>query len=179
MSLSYISLDQLLQESQVYERMPQFIQSGLRKSVWLTLITQVVAIVILIAIPERIWLTRFPEGEFFNGSFFLGPMAGIMNNTVAFGYKVLPYLLIANLLNLFLTLLILSISLAMLLPVREPVHWLATANAIPAIINAFIFIFSVIVLAGVIIISALIWLIIIGFAIGFAFEATKAALSSK
>jgi len=155
----FISLAELVRHhSQAYERMPVPIQTALRRSVWLTLITEVVSLLILTIVPQDFWLNTVQGGGFFVFQF----MADITNGLLHFTHALLPWLLILNITNLFLTMVVLTISFAMLIPAKEPIHWLAAANAVPAVFNAFITGGTAVILVTVIVVNIIIWIIIIG-----------------
>lgn len=134
--MEFISLAQLLKNSQIYERMPRPIQAALKQSVWLTLVTELLVLGLFILVPSHIWSIEVQAG-----GFFIEPMIGITGAAFRVIVTILPYVIALTLINLFCTLLILSISLFMILPVREPVHWLAALNSVPAWLN--------IILAGI------------------------------
>jgi hypothetical protein len=168
----FISLAQLVREAPVYERLPQPLRAGLRQSVWWTLVTQVALLVFLIFVQPRIGMVFVqPEG------FFLGPSADIANSILMFGYRAMPWLIILNLANLFLTLAVLTLSLWMMQGVREPVHWLAAANAIPAGINMVLSGLFFGALAFIIVVLVIIWIILIVISIAVCIGVLSALLS--
>ncbi len=172
--MEFISLSQLLRGSRVYERLPQPLQDALKRSVWYTLITEIAALSLFIFLPNHIWWTHVQPG-----GFFLGPSVDITNAMLDIAVVVLPYLMVINLFNLFLTLSILTVSLLLMGPVHEPFHWLATANALPAGLNIVLTTITVGFLAIIVIINAIIWVIIITVAISLIFGALMALFSSS
>ncbi len=155
-AFEFISLEQLVREAPVYERLPQPIRAGLRLSIWWTLFTQVVLLAFLIFVQPQIGMIFVPRG-----GFFLDPSPEIANSILLFAYQSIPYLIIFNLINLFLTLAVLTMSLWLMQGVREPVHWLATVNGIPAILNIGYVGLIVAVLGVIVVILTIIWIIII------------------
>ncbi|MBN2303382.1 MAG: hypothetical protein JXQ72_02820 [Anaerolineae bacterium] len=155
--MEYISLAQLIHRAPVYERLPKLLQDALRRSVWLSLITEVALLLVLVWMPHHVFQTRLHQGGFF----LLEPTVDLSNQLFKIGYEALPYLFLINLGNLFLLLLVLTISLGMMIPAREPVHWLAAANAVPAAISVAMLAAVIIVLVAVVIINLVAWAIII------------------
>lgn len=161
MAVEYLSLSQLLRGARVYERLPQPLQQALKRSVWYTLITELAALSLFIFLPRDIWWVRVQPG-----GFFLGPTVDITNTLLDAAVVVLPYLMVINLFNLFLTLTILTVSLLLIQPVHEPFHWLATLNALPAGLNIVVTSITIGFFALIIIINLIIWAIIISFILG-------------
>lgn len=160
MNMQHVSLASLLQNTRNYNRMPILFQQLLKRSVWITLITEVALLGVFIIVPHEYLTFRVSEGGFI----LIG--AEIINSLLAFVYQALPYLALINLVNLFVTLLIMSLSLGMLLPVRLGYHYLAAANVIPtgASILSMAFVTLLLVLAFAI--NLIIWFFIISIVIG-------------
>lgn len=158
--MQHVSLATLLQNTRNYNQMPILFQQLLKRSVWITLITEATLLVVFITVPHESLNFRVSEGGFI----IIG--AEIINSLLAFGYQALPYLALINLVNLFVTLLVMSLSLGMLLPVRVGYHYLAAANAIPtgASIISMAFVTLLLVLAFAI--NLIIWFFIISIVIG-------------
>lgn len=168
----FISLAQLVRESPVYERLPQPIRAGLRYSIWWTLVTQVALLCFLVFVQPSIGMVFVPSG-----GFFLEPSPDIANTILMFAYQAMPYLIVLNLANLFLTLSVLTLSLWMMQSVREPIHWLAAANSIPALINLALVGVFVGLLAAIIVVLVIIWFIIITIAIAVCIAALMTLLN--
>lgn len=152
--MEYISLGAL--RLAVYEHLPQPIRAWLRRSIWYTLFTELVSITIMLLIPDSIWDHRFSQG-----GFLLGPSADIVNGLLAFSYRALPYLLIFNLLLLFLTLALITISLGTSLMMQVSMQRLIVVNAVPALVNLFVVGAVMGIFAVIIVVLLIVWAIII------------------
>jgi len=157
MSTDYISLATLAQRMDIYERMPISLQNGLRKSIQITLITNLVCVPLLgLRIIPNIaqWL-----GDL---DFFALPViesiASVLISVI--GHLSVP-LLILNIISLILVLLVLMISLGMTKPVEESIHWLALSAAIPSGISAFSFTTLVILFVLLVSVTLLIWIVLL------------------
>jgi hypothetical protein len=153
--MEFISLAQLLKHSQIYERMPQLIQAGLRRSVWLTLSTELILLALFMLVPLHVWLTPVQAG-----GFFIEPMIGVTNTLLNLVATIVPYLVLVTLINLFFTLLILSLSLFMLLPVREPIHWLAALNSLPCWINIIVMGTFAVLVSTLVVVNIVLWVVL-------------------
>jgi len=181
--MEYISLAQLLQDSPVYERLPQPIQAGLRHSVWLTLITQLALLIFLIFVEpghhdaqsRLLHLHR----SIHSSGFFLGPSADIAGSIVMFAYQAVPYVILLGLANLFLTLLVLTLSLWMVQSVHEPVHWLAAVNSVPAVINIFVVGAIAFLLAAIVVVLIIVWAVIIMVALSILFGVITGSIGNS
>jgi hypothetical protein len=162
MIVEYLSLSQLLQGTRIYERLPQPLQEALKRSVWYTLVTQLIVLTLFILLPRHIWWARIQPGGFF----ILEPTVHITNSVLDVAVQLLPYLIVVSLFNLFLTLTILTVSLLLTQPVHEPFHWLAALNAVPAGLNAGVISIITIFAVIIIIINLIAWVIIISIVIG-------------
>jgi hypothetical protein len=78
-----------------------------------------------------------------------------------FAYQAVPYVILLGLANLFLTLLVLTLSLWMVQSVHEPVHWLAAVNSVPAVINIFVVGAIAFLLAAIVVVLIIVWAVII------------------
>jgi len=160
MIMQHISLNALLKDAGNYHQMPIAFQQVLKRSVWLTLITEVILLVIFIAVPHQTFFIQIQHGGFW----LIG--ADLINGIFRFAYTLLPYLALLNLANLFLTLCVMTISLGTLFPIRIRYHWLAMANAFPTG-GTVISVSIIAILVGVaIFINLMIWLVIICMAFG-------------
>lgn len=158
--MQHVSLAALLQNTRNYNQMPIFLQQMLKRSVWITLITETVLLILFVTVPYENFIVRVSEGGFF----LIG--ADVINSILGFGYQTLPYLALINLFNMFVTLMVISLSLGMLIPVRIRFHYLAAANAIPtgASLVSMVFVLFLLVLAFAI--NLLIWFFIIAIVLG-------------
>lgn len=158
--MQHISLASLLKNAGHYHQMPVQLQQMLKRSVWFTLFTEIVLLGIFVFVPHHVFYVQIQEGGFW----LVG--ANIINTIFRFLYLLLPYLALLNLVNLFVTLCIMTISLATLLPIRIRYHWLAVANAFPTG-GTIISISIIAILVGIaIVINLIIWFIIICLVIG-------------
>ncbi|NMC77988.1 MAG: hypothetical protein GYA59_01395 [Chloroflexi bacterium] len=155
MSADYISLATLAQRMDIYERMPIPLQDGLRKSVQITLITNLVCIPLL-------GLQIIPNIAAWLGySFFALPVIEPVAYTlVSLIWRFSGPLLILNIASLVLVLLVLAISVGMTRPVGEPIHWLAWGAAIPSGISAVSFATLAVLFVLLVVVTLLIWIVI-------------------
>jgi hypothetical protein len=155
MNAEYTSLAHLARQAQVYEHMPLPIQRALRRSVWISLVTQITSILFITLIPSE-WLLRGVSG---NGVFF-HPIDKFINAILQFSYELSPYLLAINGISLVLTCLILAYSLFMTKPVQEPIHWLAALQSLPTGATIIVTVIELGLLVALIIVTAVVWLVL-------------------
>lgn len=152
----YVSLSAMLQNTQVYERMPVMMKEALKKSVWLTLGTDIGFLVFLLLFPSffgtRVWDSGFFIWDFTEGWF---------NSAMGFSAGLTSWLATGNLVSLLLVLGVLAYSEGMTKPVEEPVHWAAAAGAVPTgfTLLSLLMTFGVILVA--VVINLVTWIIII------------------
>lgn len=158
--MQHVSLAALLQNTRNYNQMPIFLQQMLKRSVWITLITESALLLFFVVVPHESFIFRVSEGGFF----LIG--TDVINSILEFGYRALPYLALINLVNMFVTLLVISLSLGMLLPVRIRFHYLAAANAIPTGASMVSMAFVVFLLVLAFAINLIIWFFIISIVLG-------------
>lgn len=81
MDMQHVSLAALLRDARDYDQMPIFFQQTLRLSVWITLITEIVFLIVFIVIPHDALNFRVSKGGFI----ILG--GDIINNIIIFFIK--------------------------------------------------------------------------------------------
>jgi len=153
-----LSLDDLLrQHVRSYAVWPEPLQALLKRSVLLTLLTEVGLLLAFVFVPPNVWTLLVVQEQ---GGFFL--VGGDYLNTItAFGYQALPYLVLLNLVMLFVTLMILTLTLFMTMPVPILMHRLAAAHVFPTMLSWGSLLVLAVCFAVAIVINLVIWVIII------------------
>lgn len=156
----FISLASLMKNTDLYESLPVLIQDNLKRSVWWTLLVDILFL-------TAAWLLGPMSQHYVTspGFFIVTPLAILYNAGIATLDILMPALIVINLGSLLVTLVVLLLSAFMTQPVHEPVHWLAMVASAPTMLT-----FGTAVVAGVLVgtaiaIATIIWLIV--FAIGF------------
>lgn len=162
MDAEYISLAKLAQNMGVYESMPVPIQQGLRKSIKLTIITNLICIPILILTPIIINNIGFVTSD----GFFIWFTADVVNFLLDLTAYLSKFLLVSNVLSLLITIIVLLISHGMTKPVHEPVHWLGWIAAFPSGVSAISLAIMTGLFIAILIATVLLWIVIISLFIG-------------
>jgi hypothetical protein len=145
-----ISLDELARRMKDYDRMPIAVQTALRKSVAITLASNVVSIPLL-------WLATYNLSSTYPvQSFFFVITGGLIDFLLRLADGVSAYLLALNIISLLLVGTVLAVSRAFTRPVREHYHWMAWLAAIPTGLS----IVSAAIITGLVILVVLLTLII-------------------
>ncbi len=152
-NLEYISLGAL--KLDIYERLPLPIRGWVRRSVFWTLLTSTVSLVILLLIPDTALYDLRLDGGFFE------PTKGIVYWLFDVGLILYPYLIVLNAFNLLLTMALLTFTLGTLRGGSAPLQSLIVANGVPAVLSlvslgVFIGLFLLIT-----IVTIIIWIVII------------------
>jgi len=149
-----ISLDELARRLKDYDRMPVRVHETLRRSVGITLASNVVSIPLL-------WVATYSLSSTYpvQSIFFLFTH-GLIDSVLWFGDAISGYLLALNIISLSLVVIVLSVSRAFTRPVREHYHWMAWFAAIPTGLS----IVSAAIIAGlvilVVVLTFVIWILI-------------------
>jgi hypothetical protein len=151
----YISLAQLAQQMEIYERMPVPIQKAMQYSVWITLAVSCVCIFVSrVIIPSILDSVRESLTGFF---IFTSDSA---NSWIQFTSKMSPFLFGANIVSLLLMLSVLLVSWGMTRAVKEPVHWLAWLGAFPCGISAVSIVILLVWIGLLFVFTLLLWIIV-------------------
>lgn len=162
MNAEYVSLGRLAQSMGVYDSMPVPIQQGLKNSIILTIITNIICIPIMIFTPPIIESI----GHVSSNGFFLWFTADIVNFLLELSYYLSGFLLVLNILSLIMTVVVLFTSWGMTKPVHESVHWLAWVAAFPSGASAISAAITAGLFIAIIVVALIIWVIIITIIIG-------------
>lgn len=157
MTVEYVSLHHLAQRMGVYESMPVPIQQALRRSVILTLITNVVAIPFLWLAPSLVRAVYPVSSE----GFFIWFTADVVNFLLRLSSHLSGYLLALNILSLVLVGVVLLVSRGMEKPAGEPVHWLGWFAAFPSGITIISAAIVMGLFVAIVVVAIIIWVIII------------------
>ena len=156
----YVSLSALATNMQIYEQLPVSIQKALKKSIWITVIINLICIPVLIALPELIE-SALPVYD----GFFIWFTSDVANFVLRLTYDLSPFLLTLNIISLTLSIGVLIASTGMTKSVSEPVHWLAWAAAFPSGISAVTAVILTAFFLTVIVLAIIIWIVIIAIVI--------------
>jgi hypothetical protein len=157
MNAEYISLGRLAQSMGVYDSMPVPIQQGLKNSIILTVITNIVCIPIMIFTPHLIENIGYVSSD----GFFIWFTADAVNFLLQLAYNLSGFLLVLNILSLIMILVVMFTSWGMTKPVHESVHWLAWVAAFPSGASAISAAITVGLFIAIIVVAVIIWAIII------------------
>ena len=153
----YISLSELAGNFKIYERLPLPIQKALKKSIWITVIIDLVCIPILIALPG--WIQSVvplqPNG------FFIWFTSDVANFVLGIASDLKDILLVLNIVSLALCIVVLIASTAMTKPAVESFHWLALLGVFPSGVSAFTALILTAFFLAAIALAIIIWIIII------------------
>jgi hypothetical protein len=153
-----ISLHQLLDEHvRGYVNRPVPFQAILKRSVLLTLISELAVILFFIFLRGSLLYTVRDGG-------FLVAGSEQINAVYRFVYSWLPWLTLLNLAMMFITLSILSYTLMMTLPAPTLLHQMTALHSAPTVLSWLSLGLIVIFLVIMLIINVLIWLIAIAIA---------------
>lgn len=175
MSVKYVSLYHIAQRMGVYESMPVPIQGALRRSVTLTLITNIIAIPFLWFAPSLIE-SVYPVSS---DGFFIWFTGDVADFLLRLSYHLSDYLLVLNILSLVMIGIVLLTSKGMERPVSESVHWLGWLAAFPSGITMISTTIIMGLFIAIIVVAIIIWVIIITFAIMALFSALTAMAESS
>jgi len=153
----YISLATLVQNAQVYERMPVPLQKGLQNSVWLTLILGIAILPILYFVPPLL----HPVSD--QGFFFF--TAGIINWLFRLAQGISGFLFWAIFFSLCLVIIVLIATAGLKQPAMRIVHFLAYFSALPTGITVVSFAFILLLFLAITVFMIIVWILIIAFAI--------------
>lgn len=167
MNAEYISLDRLAQNMGVYDSMPVPIQQGLKNSVILTIITNIVCIPIMIFTPNI--------GYVSSDGFFIWFTADAVNFLLGLAQNLSGFLLVLNILSLIMIVVVMFTSWGMTKPVHESVHWLAWVAAFPSGASAISAAITVGLFIAIIVVAIIIWVIVIALVL----TALSVAMSSS
>jgi hypothetical protein len=162
MNAEYISLGRLAQRMGFYNSMPVPIQQGLKNSIVLTIVTNIICIPIMLFTPALIEHIGYVSS---NG-FFIWFTADAVNFLLQLSYHLSGFLLILNILSLTLTVVVLLASWGMTKPVHESVHWLAWVAAFPSGASAISAALTIGLFIAIVVVALIIWAIIITLVIG-------------
>jgi hypothetical protein len=160
----YLSLSDLVNVTRVYEELPV----KLRRTIWIVLGLDLATLIAFLTIPDSIWYIRVEPGWWFPLIADLSVTA--MNTIMEIVRSLIPVLVVVSLLNLLVTLFILTVSLLTLRPASEAIHWLAWIGVVTAVINLVALLLMASALLIILLINIGLWalvvMVIIGFVIG-------------
>ncbi|MFQ3536937.1 MAG: hypothetical protein SNJ58_13795 [Aggregatilineales bacterium] len=120
----------------IYERLPLPIRGWIRHSVFLTLATSTVSLLVLLLIPdevvEGVWLRHGFWHAFFG---VLEQAQAAVDLLLDFAAILYPHLIVLNAFNLLSTMALLTFTLGTLRGGSEPVQALIAANAVPSVLS--------------------------------------------
>lgn len=157
MNIEYVSLSSVAENLRIYEKLPVHIQSGLRRSVEITLITNIVSIPLLLFLPGIIESIAPVSSD----GFFLWFTADVANFLFELAYNISGFLLALNVISFVLTVVVLATSWGMTKPVQEPVHWIAWVAAFPSGLSAVSAIIIVVLFVLLVIVATILWALLI------------------
>jgi len=152
----YISLATLVQNAQVYERMPVPLQKGLQNSVWLTLILGIAILPILYFVPPLL----HPVSD--QGFFFF--TAGIINWLFRLAQGISGFLFWAVFVSLYLVIIVLIVTAGLKQPAMRIVHFLAYVSALPTGVTAVSLAIMLALFLAITVFMIIVWILIIVFA---------------
>ena len=152
MNAEYVSLGALVQNMDIYERMPAPLQGALQESVQRTIQASLISIVVLVLFH---FVSPFAVGGFFT----IIPITGMAAyQWFSFAYYISGPLIFLNVVSLVIAGIVYLVSSEMQAPVDESIHWLAWVGAIPSAISIVSVAIMVAITAILVVLTAVIWI---------------------
>jgi len=167
-SFEYISLGAL--KLDIYERLPLPIRGWIRRSALWTLITNLVSLPILIAVPNELLYSRATGYIVFED---------VVQGLINLSASLYPYFIILNVINLLITMGLLTYTIGTLRGGGTPVQGLIVANGVPAVTSVIVTCSIITVYLIIFIINLIIILIIISIIISAIFAWLSGNTGSK
>jgi hypothetical protein len=169
----HISLDELVGGLRSYDSMPVLVQEGLRRSVVLTLASDLISIPLLLG-ASAVLPSLYPVE-----SFFFIFTSGAIDGVLGLGDWLSGKLMVLNLVSLILIIIVMVASRAMTRPINEKFHWAAAAAAVPTGLSIISSAIVIALLLAVVILTLGIWYLIIRVTIVFLRAYSKAVEAEK